>query len=81
MCSPFGQGVIGDLIGTQVVFCAETRFATYFAIALTVAAIQPGHTAPYRSAFDLAQDMAEAEATGTRKEVVAQLCKVDLLAL
>jgi DNA replication protein DnaC len=25
--------------------------------------------------------MAEAEATGTRKEVIAQLCKVDLLVL
>ena len=54
---------------------------SHIAIALTVAAIQAGHTALYRSAFDLAQDMAEAEATGTRKEVVAQLCKVDLLAL
>jgi len=54
---------------------------SHIAIALTVAAIQAGHTALYRSAFDLAQDMAEAEATGTRKEVVTQLCKVDLLAL
>ena len=54
---------------------------SHIAIALTVAAIQAGHTALYRSAFDLAQDMAEAEATGTRKEVIAQLCKVDLLVL
>jgi DNA replication protein DnaC len=54
---------------------------SHLAIALTVAAIQAGHTAIYRSAFDLAQDMAEAEATGTRKEVVTQLCKVDLLVL
>ena len=54
---------------------------SHIAIALTVAAIQAGHTASYRSAFDLAQDMAEAEATGARKEVVAQLCKVDLLVL
>jgi DNA replication protein DnaC len=35
----------------------------------------------YRSAFDLAQDMAEAQATGTRKELVGRLCKVDLLVL
>ena len=54
---------------------------SHIAIALTVAAIQAGHTALYRSAFDLTQDMAEAEATGTRKEVIAQLCKVDLLVL
>ena len=46
-----------------------------------MAAIQAGHTALYRSAFDLAQDMAEADATGARKEVIAQLCKVDLLVL
>jgi len=54
---------------------------SHIAIALTVAAIQAGFTALYRSAFDLAQDMAEAEATGTRKELIAQLCKVDLLVL
>lgn len=54
---------------------------SHIAIALAVAAIQAGHTALYRSAFDLAQDMAEAEATGTRKELMAQLCKVDLLVL
>ena len=54
---------------------------THIAIALTVAAIQAGHTAFYRSAFDLAQDMAEAEATGTRKDIIARLCKVELLVL
>jgi len=54
---------------------------SHIAAALTVAAIQAGHTALYRSAFDLAQDMAEAEATGTRKEIVTHLCKVDLLVL
>lgn len=54
---------------------------SHIAVALTVAAIQAGHTALYRSAFDLAQDMAEAEGTGTRKEIVANLCKVDLLVL
>jgi DNA replication protein DnaC len=54
---------------------------SHVATALTVAAIQAGYTALYRSAFDLAQDMAEAEATGTRRELIAQLCKVDLLVL
>ncbi len=54
---------------------------SHFAIALTVAAIQAGHTALYCSAFDLTQDMAEADATGTRKKVIARLCKVDLLML
>jgi len=54
---------------------------SHIAIALTVAAIQAGYTALYRSAFDLAQDMAEASATGTRKELIAHLCKVDLLVL
>jgi DNA replication protein DnaC len=54
---------------------------SHIAAALTVAAIQAGHTALYRSAFDLVQDMAEAEATGTRKEIITHLCKVDLLVL
>ena len=38
-------------------------------------------TALYRSAFDVAQDLAEAQATGTRKELIGRLCKVDLLAI
>jgi len=54
---------------------------THIAVALTVTAIEAGYTALYRSAFDLAHDMAEAEATGTRKEMVTNLCKVDLLCL
>ena len=54
---------------------------SHIATALTVAAIQAGYTALYRSAFDLAQDMAEAEATGTRRDLVDNLCKVDLLVL
>lgn len=54
---------------------------SHLALALTVAAIQAGHTAWYRSAFDLAQDLAEAQATGTRKDLIAQLCRVDLLVL
>jgi len=54
---------------------------THIAVALTVNVIHAGYTALYRTAFDLAQDMAEAEATGTRKELIARLCKVELLVL
>jgi DNA replication protein DnaC len=54
---------------------------SHICIALAVAAIHAGYTVLYRSAFDLVQDMAEAEATGTRKDLVDNLCKVDLLVL
>lgn len=54
---------------------------SHIATALTVAAIQAGHTALLRSVFDLTQDMAEAEATGTRKELIDNLCKAELLVL
>ena len=54
---------------------------THLALSLVLNAIHAGYTALYRSAFDLAQDMAEAEATGARKELIAKLCKVDLLVM
>jgi DNA replication protein DnaC len=54
---------------------------SHIAISLAVAAIQAGYTVLYISAFDLAQEMNEAEATGTRKELVAQLMRNDLLVL
>jgi DNA replication protein DnaC len=54
---------------------------SYIAIALTVTAIHASYAALYRSVVDLAEDMAEAEATGTRKELINNLCKVDLLVL
>ena len=50
-------------------------------IAISLAAIQAGYTVLYISAFDLAQEMNEAEATGTRKELVSQLLRNDLLVL
>jgi DNA replication protein DnaC len=43
---------------------------SHIALSLTVAAIQAGYTAYYRSAFDLAQDLAEADATGTRPALI-----------
>src|SRR5712691_531667 len=52
---------------------------SHIALSLTVAAIQAGYTAYYRSAFDLAQDLAEADATGTRPELIKKLTRVDLL--
>jgi DNA replication protein DnaC len=54
---------------------------THIATALAVNSIQAGYTSLYRSVFDLAQDMAESQRTGTRKELVTRLCKVDLLVL
>ena len=43
---------------------------THIAVSLAVAAIQAGYTVLYISAFDLAQDMTEALATGVRRELV-----------
>jgi DNA replication protein DnaC len=54
---------------------------SHIAISLAVAAIQAGYTVFYISAFDLAQEMAEAESTGTRKELVGKLMQNDLLVL
>ncbi|HQN18405.1 MAG TPA: IS21-like element helper ATPase IstB [Syntrophobacteraceae bacterium] len=52
---------------------------THAAIAIAVGAIRAGHRALVRSVFDLAQDFAEAEATGERRSLVDQLTRVDLL--
>jgi DNA replication protein DnaC len=54
---------------------------SHIAISLAVAAIQAGYTVLYISAFDLAQEMAEAESTGARKELVGKLMQNDLLVL
>ena len=54
---------------------------THIAVALSVAAIQAGYTVLYVSAFDLVQDMAEAQATGTRKELINELGRTDLLVI
>lgn len=49
--------------------------------AIAVGAIRAGYRALIRSTFDLAQDFAEAEATGERRELVKKLCRVELLIL
>jgi len=54
---------------------------THVAIAIAVGAIRAGHRALVRSVFDLAQDFAEAEATGERRALVDQLTRVNLLVL
>ncbi len=54
---------------------------SHIALALACNAIAAGYTALYRSAFDLAQDFREAEATGTRKQLVHDLVRIDLLVI
>jgi DNA replication protein DnaC len=54
---------------------------SHAAIAIAVGAIRAGYRALIRSSFDLAQDFAEAEATGERRAFVEQLTRVDLLVL
>ncbi len=54
---------------------------SFAATAIAVGAIRAGYRVLIRSAFDLAQDFAEAEATGERRELVQTLIRVDLLIL
>lgn len=54
---------------------------SHVATALAVGAIRAGHRAYIRSTFDLVADFAQAEATGTRRELVQHLTRVDLLVL
>mgnify|MGYP001576879279 CR=1 FL=1 len=54
---------------------------SHCAVALAVGAIQAGHRALVRSTFDLVADFAEADATGTRRDLVQRLTRVDLLVL
>jgi len=50
-------------------------------VAIAVGAIRAGYQVFVRSAFDLAQDFAEAEAAGERRDFVQRLTTVDLLVL
>ncbi len=52
---------------------------SHIAIGLAIRAVTAGYTVLHRSAFDLAGELAEAEACGTRKEVIETLVKPDLL--
>ena len=54
---------------------------SHVATAIAVGAIRAGRRVLVRSTFDLAGDFAQAEASGRRRELVAQLTGVDLLVL
>ena len=54
---------------------------THIATALTIAVLQAGYTALYVSAFDLSQNLSEAEITGNRKELIEQYTHTDLLVI
>jgi DNA replication protein DnaC len=54
---------------------------THIATALTIAVIQAGYTALYVSAFDLSQNIAEAETTGNRKNLIEQYTHSNLLVI
>jgi len=49
--------------------------------AIAIGVIRAGYRARIRSTFDLAQDFAEADATGERRELVQKLVRVDLLVI
>lgn len=51
---------------------------THLAIAIGISAIQNGYTVAYRSIFDFAEELAEAHALGSRKELVQRFTKPDL---
>jgi DNA replication protein DnaC len=54
---------------------------SHIATAIAVGAIHAGQRALVRSTFDLVADFAQADATGTRRELVRQLTQVNLLVL
>lgn len=54
---------------------------SHICLSLALAAIHAGHTVLYRSAFDLAEDLSEAAATGTRKQLVHTLTRTTLLVI
>jgi DNA replication protein DnaC len=54
---------------------------THVATAIAIGAIRAGYRALVRSVFDLAQDVAEASATGERRDLVKKLVRTDLLVI
>lgn len=52
---------------------------THLAIGIGICAIHSGYNVLYKSVFDLVEDMIEADALGTRRDMVALLCKPDVL--
>jgi DNA replication protein DnaC len=52
---------------------------THLAIALGIAAIHNGYTVSYCSAFDLVQDLLDAETPASRKQYIRDISRVNLL--
>lgn len=52
---------------------------THLAIGIGLCAIHAGYTVLYKSVFDLVEDMLEAAALGSRREMITKLCKPDVL--
>jgi DNA replication protein DnaC len=52
---------------------------SHVCLSLALAAIHAGHTVLYRSAFDLAEDLSEHAAMGTRKELIQKFTRAALL--
>ena len=52
---------------------------THLAIGIGLSAIHSGYTVLYKSVFDLVEDMLESAALGSRREMIAKLCKPDVL--
>jgi DNA replication protein DnaC len=79
--------LIGELASARFVFERQSVLLlgppgvgkTHLAIGIGISAIEKGYTVLYRSVFDLAEDLGEAYALGTRKELIAKLVKPDLL--
>ena len=67
--------------GGALILGAPGLGKSHICVSIGVRAIEAGYTVLYRSAFDLAEDLSEAAATGTRREVIGRLTGVDLLIL
>ena len=67
--------------GGALIIGAAGLGKSHVSVSIGVRAIEAGYTVLYRSAFDLAEDLSEAAATGTRKELIGRLTRVDLLIL
>ena len=67
--------------GGALIIGAAGLGKSHICVSIGVRAIEAGYTVLYRSAFDLAEDLSEAAATGTRKGMIGRLTRVDLLIL
>jgi len=67
--------------GGALILGAPGLGKSHICVSIGVRAVEAGYTVLYRSAFDLAEDLSEAAATGTRRDVIARLTGVDLLIL